>query len=134
MAPLSKQLELQGLYWQICGAKIMLMSPIFHQHVPGMHNKGIQKYFLLDGYHYRSVQHFGKLFYLVFSALRAQGFSPLGLHPQLSKLIKQEQLCRSQRSDSGASERRTKEKVSTSLVLPVSIRVQPWHRLPYYAI
>lgn len=99
-----------------------------------MRNKGIQRYFLLDGYRYRSVQHFGKLSHLVFSALRTSGFSPLGLRPQLSKVIKQERLRRSQRSESGASEWRTKQKVSTSLVLPVSIRVQPWHRLPCYAI
>lgn len=62
------------------------------------------------------------------------GPPPLGLPPQISKLIKQEQLCCSKWSDSGASERRTKQKVSISLVLPVSIWVQPWHRLPYYAI
>lgn len=63
----------------------------------------------------------------------AQGFFPLGLHLQLSKLIKQVQICCSQWSDSDANERRTKQKVSTSLVLPISIQVQPWHSLPYYA-
>jgi len=90
VAPLSKLIELRGLYQQIRGAKVMLMSCTFHQHVPGMHNRGIKKYFLLDGHRYRCVHHFGKLLYLASSGLRAQGFSPLGFHPQASKLIKQE--------------------------------------------
>lgn len=109
VAPLSKLIELRGLYWQICGAKIMLMTCFFQEPIPGARNKGIQRYFLLDGYCYRSVQHFGKLLHLVFSALRTSGVYPLGLCPQLSKVIKQEQLRRSQWSESGASERRTKQ-------------------------
>lgn len=45
-------MELCGLYWtlQICNAKSNAGELHLHQHILGMHNKGIQSNFLLDGH------------------------------------------------------------------------------------
>lgn len=43
-------MELYGLYWQICDAKSNAGELGLHQHLLGVHNKGIQNNFFLDGH------------------------------------------------------------------------------------